>query len=56
SRIALQDSFARGTLVPLAVPQRDLSRAFYFILRRDKYLSEGIKKWLELCRRPVASS
>jgi len=56
SRIALQDSFARGTLVPLAVPQRDLSRAFYFILRRDKYLSEGIKKWLELCRRPLASS
>lgn len=51
SRIALQDFFERGTLVPLAIPHRDLSRAFYFILRKDKYRSEGIKKWLELCRR-----
>lgn len=49
SRIALEDSFRRGSLVPLAVPHRDLSRAFYFILRKDKYRSEGIKRWLELC-------
>jgi DNA-binding transcriptional LysR family regulator len=49
SRIALEDSFLRGSLVPLPVPHRDLSRAFYFILRKDKYRSEGIKKWLELC-------
>lgn len=49
SRIALEDSFRRGSLVPLAVPHRDLTRAFYFILRKDKYRSAGIKKWLELC-------
>lgn len=50
SRIALQDAFQRGTLVPLAVPQRNLRRAFYFILRRDKYRSAGVNAWLELCR------
>ncbi len=51
SSIAVEDSFARGSLVPLAIPHRDLSRAFYFILRKDKYQSEGINKWLKLCAR-----
>jgi DNA-binding transcriptional LysR family regulator len=49
SRIALDDSFKRGSLVPLNVPHRDLTRAFYLILRRDKYRSAGVKKWLQLC-------
>ena len=51
SRIALQDAFDRGSLVPLVVPQRDLQRRFYFILHKDKYRSTGIQRWLELCRR-----
>lgn len=50
SRIALEDAIKRGSLVPLSVPQRDLRRAFYFILRRDKYRSAGVNAWLELCR------
>ncbi len=50
SRIALADAFSRGNLVPIAVTGRDLSRHFYFILHRDKYLSPGIARWLALCR------
>ncbi len=50
SKIALVDAFKRGNLVPLAVPQRDFSRAFYFVLRKDKYRSAGINAWLKLCR------
>jgi DNA-binding transcriptional LysR family regulator len=49
SRIALQDAFKRGTLVPLQVPQRDLSRMFYLVVHKDKYRSAGIERWLEVC-------
>ena len=51
SKITLVDAFRRGDLVPLSVPQRDLHRAFYFILHKNKYRSTGIQHWLELCRR-----
>lgn len=50
SRMALSDAFASGQLVALETPHRDLTRSFYFILHREKYLSEGILRWLELCR------
>lgn len=50
SRETLADSFARGSLVPLRVPQRDLTRRFYFILHRQKYRSAAIEAWLEACR------
>ena len=53
SRIALQESFARGSLVPLAVPHRDLSRHFYFVLHKQKYRTAGINHWMELCRQCV---
>ncbi len=49
SHIALRDAFRRGTLVPLPVSHRDFARAFYIILRRDKYRSAGIRAWLDLC-------
>lgn len=51
SRIALQDAFRRGSLVPLATPQRDFRRHFYFVLHRRKYRSAGIRLWLDLCQR-----
>lgn len=51
SRIALEDAFSRGRLIPLSVTQRDLQRKFYLILHRDKYRSAGIKNWLALCDR-----
>lgn len=49
SRIALQDAFTRGDLVPLQAPQRDWQRSFYFILHKHKYRSAGVQSWLELC-------
>lgn len=49
SRITLAEEFKRGTLVPLAVPHRDLTRKFYFILHTNKYRSSGIEKWMTLC-------
>lgn len=49
SRVALQEAFQRGSLVPLAVPHRDFHRYFYFILHRHKYRSAGIQCWLALC-------
>ena len=49
SRIALQDAFERGSLVPLAVPHRNLQRSFYLILHKEKYRSAGIARWLALC-------
>ena len=50
SRITLQDAFARGSLVALDIPHRDLSRHFYFIWHRDKYITAGMERWLALCR------
>ncbi len=49
SRVALQDAFRRGSLCPLAVPQRDFRRHFYFVLHRHKYRSAGMQRWLTLC-------
>lgn len=49
SRIALEDAFTRGTLVPLAVPKRDFRRCFSILIHRHKYRSAGINNWLRLC-------
>ncbi len=54
SRVTLGEAFARGSLVPLAVPQRDFRRHFYFILHRQKYLSSAIESWMALCKKAVA--
>lgn len=51
SRLALEEPFRRGDLVPLRVPQRDFRRHFHFVLHRQKYRSAGIEYWMELCRR-----
>ncbi|OUS12465.1 LysR family transcriptional regulator [Gammaproteobacteria bacterium 53_120_T64] len=51
SRVALKEAFARGSLIPLKVPQRDLRRRFYFILHRQKYLSSAIESWMALCNK-----
>ncbi|HWZ91514.1 MAG TPA: LysR substrate-binding domain-containing protein [Polyangiaceae bacterium] len=50
SRIALEDAFRHKSLVPCAVPQRDFHRYFFFVLRKQKYRSAGLEKWLALCR------
>lgn len=55
SRVSLREAFRRGSLVPLAVPHRDFSREFYFVLHREKYRSPGVERWLELCRMSTTS-
>lgn len=50
SRIVLESAFARGTLKALEVPERNFERRFYFVLHRQKHLSAGIRRWLQLCR------
>jgi DNA-binding transcriptional LysR family regulator len=49
SRIALEDAFSTGRLVPLAVPHRNFHRELFIILHRHKYRSAGIVDWLALC-------
>jgi DNA-binding transcriptional LysR family regulator len=49
SRICLFDAFRRGSLVPVAVPQRDFKRALSIITHSSRYQSSGLLKWLELC-------
>lgn len=50
SRISLEAELASGRIVELAAPERDFSRYFYFILHKQKYRSQGILRWLELCQ------
>lgn len=49
SRITLKEAFARGSLIPLAIPGRDFHRYLYFIIHRQKYRGAGLNRWLELC-------
>ena len=50
SKITLKEAFKRGSLVPLACPHRNWTRKFYFILHRQKFLSHGVKSWIEHCK------
>lgn len=50
SRISLVEAFARGSLVPLAVPGRDFRRQLNLILHRDKFHSAALVEWLRLCQ------
>ncbi len=50
SHISLREAFARGSLVPLKVPQRDFSRQLNLILHREKFHANALDQWLALCR------
>ena len=50
SKITLEEAFKRGSLVPLACPHRNWTRQFYFILRPQKFLSHGVRSWMEHCK------
>tara|TARA_R110002049_G_scaffold1716_13_gene13025 strand:- start:967 stop:1854 length:888 start_codon:yes stop_codon:yes gene_type:complete len=50
SRVCLVDAFSRGTLVPLAVPERDFRREWFLITHREKFHSAGLREWIALCR------
>lgn len=55
SRLALRESFKRGSLVHLPTPaELDLRRGFYFVLHKRKHLTAGIGKFLDLCRAVTA--
>ena len=49
SRICLEEAFRRGSLVPLAVPERDFRREWYLITHREKFHSAALRQWLALC-------
>ncbi|PCK03412.1 MAG: LysR family transcriptional regulator [Alteromonadaceae bacterium] len=49
SEITLEDAFSRGSLVPLKVPSRDLSRKLYCVIHKQKYLGAGIRHWMTIC-------
>lgn len=49
SRVSLAEAFKRGSLVPLAVPGRDFRREWFLITHREKFHSETLKRWLDLC-------
>ncbi|XZG70134.1 LysR family transcriptional regulator [Chitinibacteraceae bacterium HSL-7] len=50
SKLALRDAFRRGTLVPIATPELDLKRHFYFVWHKQKYHTPGMREFLALCR------
>ncbi|HAG71646.1 MAG TPA: LysR family transcriptional regulator [Gammaproteobacteria bacterium] len=50
SKITLVDAFKRGSLVPLNAPRRNWTRKFYFILHKQKFLSNGVRSWITYCR------
>ncbi len=56
SKVALQDAFKRGSLIPLEVPQRNFRRYFYFVIHRHKYRSAGITRWIDLCQQSAADN
>ena len=55
SRMALREAFKRGSLVPIEMPELDLRRRFYFVLHRQKYVTAGMAKFLDLCRAVTAN-
>jgi DNA-binding transcriptional LysR family regulator len=50
SRLALRDAFRRGSLVPVATPELDLSRQFNFIWHSQKYQTAAMREFIELCQ------
>jgi DNA-binding transcriptional LysR family regulator len=55
SRLALKESFRRGSLVELKLSEIDLGRKFHFLLHKQKYRTPGIDAFIQLCR-DVASN
>lgn len=56
SRLALRDAFRRGSLVELPVPGVNLHRQFNFVRHREKYLTPGLRAFLEYCRQFTAGA
>jgi len=54
SRLALKDAFRRGSLVPLATPELNLGRYFYFLWHKQKYQTTGMREFIAMCREMTA--
>ncbi len=50
SRIALNDAFKHGSLVPCVVPDRDFRRFFSFVLHKRKLETRALSSFIALCR------
>jgi DNA-binding transcriptional LysR family regulator len=49
SHLAARGALAQGRVVQLRVPDLDLSRRFYMVLHREKYITAGIRAFLDIC-------
>jgi len=56
SRLALKDAFRRGSLVPLATPELNLGRYFYFLWHKQKYQTTGMREFIMLCKKMVVGA
>lgn len=54
SRLALKDAFRRGSLVPLATPDLNLGRYFYFLWHKQKYQTTGMREFINMCKEMTA--
>lgn len=56
SRLALKDAFSRGSLVPIATPDLNLGRYFYFVWHKQKYQTTGMREFITLCKEVTAGA
>ena len=49
STASLEEEFSRGELVKLTTVGRNFHRKLYLITHQQKYMSESLRCWLELC-------
>jgi DNA-binding transcriptional LysR family regulator len=49
SRLAARGAILLGRVVQLQVSDLDLRRRFYIVSHREKYLTPGIRAFLEIC-------
>lgn len=56
SRLALKESFRRGSLIELKLKEIDLRRKFHFLLHKEKYRTPGMLAFLALCREVSANA
>jgi DNA-binding transcriptional LysR family regulator len=49
SHLAARGALAQGRVVQLGVPELDLRRRFYIVLHREKFVTAGIRAFLEIC-------
>ncbi|WP_198350913.1 LysR substrate-binding domain-containing protein [Flavisphingomonas formosensis] len=50
SHLAARQSLEQGRIVQLQVPEIDLRRPFFILSHREKYITPGIRAFLEICK------